>query len=333
MSDSRFTNSEIILTDTFQSRGPQLERINKTLLAFQKNVGFAIKQSGVMEIQRQIGFAVKQSGVTEIQRQIGFAVKQSGVTEIQRQIGFAVKQSGVTEIQRQIGFAIKQSGVMEIQRQIGIAIKQSGLMEIQRQIQERFGHLVDRFDWDEFMDIAEEKERARLDEESNRLRGLLSREYQSINALVLQLQAFFETLKKKSPTLFLILSILVWKPITDSLSDAIRDVTRIIITNADHVTFKDKNILPKTFRKEAAVELRGVEPLFVGAIRIIIKPELELRAQATRQSKVVTTLVLGQKVRFIEKRGDWTQIEAYDAATDTHHSGWVYTRYLAKVEK
>ncbi|MNI22631.1 hypothetical protein D3C73_761890 [compost metagenome] len=50
---------------------------------------------------------------------------------------------------------------------------------------------------------------------------------------------------KKSHTLFLILSLLVWKPITDSLSDAVRDSTRAIITQADNATFGDKNMRPK----------------------------------------------------------------------------------------
>ncbi|WP_260986723.1 MULTISPECIES: hypothetical protein [Paenibacillus] len=39
--------------------------------------------------------------------------------------------------------------------------------------------------------------------------------------------------------------------------------------------------------------------LFMDAIGIIHKPELELRAVATRQSQVVITLAHGQKARFI----------------------------------
>lgn len=199
-------------------------------------------------------------------------------------------------------------------------------------IQSQFITMVDGIDWNALMDVAEEEERARLDEESKSLRGLLFREYQNLNEFVLKFQAFLETLYKKSPILFFALNILIWKPFTDSLSDAVIDGTRTIITQAHHVIF-DEDMRSKTVRKKAAAGLSSVDPLLVNAIRIILKPELELRAKATRQSKVVITLALGQKVRFIETRGDWTQIESYDAATDTFYTGWVYTRYLAKVEK
>lgn len=326
MSDSRVENTEIILNDAIQSSRAQLERINGI---FHKSISFAANQSRMMDIQRQIGLGIKQSGRMDIQRQIDLGIKQSSMMDIQRKFRLGIKQSGRMDIQRQIGLGIRQVGRMDIQRQIGLSIKQSGMMDIQRQIQGMYGLLIDGIDWDAFM----EEGHTRLDEESNRLHGLLSREYQSLNALLLQLQDFFEILNKKSPILFLVLSLFVWKPITDSLSDAIRDVTRTIITEGHNATFGDKNMRSKIVRKEVASELSGVDPLFVDAIRIILKPELELRAKATRQSKVVTTLILGQKVRFIETRGDWTQIESYDAATDTRHSGWVYTRYLARVEK
>lgn len=83
-----------------------------------------------------------------------------------------------------------------------------------------------------------------------------------------------------------------------------------------------------TVKKEilSAVEDRAaLEPF-----RLIIGKSLNVRVNPSAQSPIIGKLHVGQVVRLIEKRKDWSRVVWADDELGTVIQGWVFSRYLGK---
>ncbi|KIV58565.1 hypothetical protein AM501_05360 [Aneurinibacillus migulanus] len=66
--------------------------------------------------------------------------------------------------------------------------------------------------------------------------------------------------------------------------------------------------------------------------RFVNTTELNLREGPTKKSRIMGSLSLGELVRVIKKKNDWTLIEWKSQDEELVIQGWVYTRYLSKFE-
>ncbi|MFJ9502143.1 SH3 domain-containing protein, partial [Brevibacillus centrosporus] len=82
----------------------------------------------------------------------------------------------------------------------------------------------------------------------------------------------------------------------------------------------------KQLNKETSSEI-GVDALFMKGYRFVSIDTLSVYERATRQSKRLSELGLGQVVEILRERKDWVLIE-WKYNEEVTGKGWVYSRYL-----
>lgn len=76
-----------------------------------------------------------------------------------------------------------------------------------------------------------------------------------------------------------------------------------------------------------------LDPLILAHHRFVdVKTILRVRAEAGEKFEIIDTLRRGKIVKLIEKRKAWSLIEYYDADTANMSQGWVYSRYLNRLD-
>jgi len=95
---------------------------------------------------------------------------------------------------------------------------------------------------------------------------------------------------------------------------------------------------PKFSKREIIKKIRGVtQQKFdleqLKNHRIVSANILNVRDKPDHQSRKIDKLSLGQVVKVIEKKRNWTLIEYHYENSDDIFNGWVFTRYLEKIHK
>ncbi|WP_319380060.1 SH3 domain-containing protein [Thiomicrorhabdus sp.] len=64
-----------------------------------------------------------------------------------------------------------------------------------------------------------------------------------------------------------------------------------------------------------------------------VKTVLYVRADAGKKFEVIDTLKRGKIVKLVDKQKAWSLIEYYDSSSEKMIQGWVFSRYLSKLEQ
>jgi hypothetical protein len=92
---------------------------------------------------------------------------------------------------------------------------------------------------------------------------------------------------------------------------------------------------PKFSKREIIKKIRGITQQkfdleLLKNHRVVSANVLNVREKPGHQSKKIDELSLGQVVKVIEKKRNWTLIEYHYENSDDIFNGWVFTRYLKR---
>ena len=93
----------------------------------------------------------------------------------------------------------------------------------------------------------------------------------------------------------------------------------------------NKKAVVKEF-KQKSNELKKIDYAVFNKYRLVTTDCLNVREQNTIKSRVVGKLYFGQVVCIVRKNKNWTLIERYDSETDVYIKGWVFTRYISRLD-
>ncbi|MDQ6422619.1 hypothetical protein RB620_24610 [Paenibacillus sp. LHD-117] len=137
-----------------------------------------------------------------------------------------------------------------------------------------------------------------------------------------------EHMKKKHPILrVIILYVIIWQiqyyftpfmPPQDALKNA--------------VIGRTSNQVVKIVREELKPQ-SDLEMFAFSVTRIVRTNELVVRNRDDHKAMRIAVLRLGQTVRLVDKRKDFSYVQFIDETTKERREGWVYSRYLVKVMK
>ena len=93
-------------------------------------------------------------------------------------------------------------------------------------------------------------------------------------------------------------------------------------------TGTNHSLLIKQIKKE--VQQQPIDPDLFKQFRFVSSPSLNVRSEETKKSRLVGQLYLGDVVKIVNKKKNWTLVEYSDTSGETIIRGWVFTRYLKK---
>ncbi len=97
--------------------------------------------------------------------------------------------------------------------------------------------------------------------------------------------------------------------------------------------FYKNSVPPSILKKEikASVYEYIQDPEMRQRVRFVTANTLNIREGASKKTKTIGRLHLGELVELIKKERNWCYVRRYDKQDETYVEGWAYTRYLAKV--
>ncbi|MDR7091758.1 ABC-type tungstate transport system substrate-binding protein [Cellvibrio fibrivorans] len=111
-------------------------------------------------------------------------------------------------------------------------------------------------------------------------------------------------------------------------------VSSVLNPIADFYVKKElKNNEKRQIEKELRTNVARMEidKSYLSAFKMVSASVLNVRKSATKKSPVLGTLYFGNVVEVIEKHRSWTLISWRDSESGTAIQGWVYSRYLKRL--
>lgn len=98
---------------------------------------------------------------------------------------------------------------------------------------------------------------------------------------------------------------------------------------------KWQGIEPETPKKKIiATASENLIPVILVNHRFVdVKTVLYVRADAGKKFEIIDTLKRGKIVKLLSKEKAWSLIEYYDSDSEKMIQGWVFSRYLHKLER
>jgi len=137
-----------------------------------------------------------------------------------------------------------------------------------------------------------------------------------------------ESFSKKHPIAQFIIFVILLPIIVNWISD---------ISLQDAKSFVDK-INPTTSKQVAISQVQNqfqsqniYDNLAFSFLRVVSSYELTVRNSMGSKSSAIGSLKLGDVVKLLEKKRDWSYIQYFDVSKNRYKEGWVFTRYLNKI--
>jgi len=131
----------------------------------------------------------------------------------------------------------------------------------------------------------------------------------------------------------LIILLIVIPYLVNLASDAVNPIVLKYLAS----TFQTGEEAPGDARSTAKVAANDARDILRGydikRYRVVIGSALHVRSSASRNAEIVDELEAGKIVRLLDKNRYWCHVEYHDLDTDEVRYGWVYGRYLRRLER
>ena len=144
-------------------------------------------------------------------------------------------------------------------------------------------------------------------------------------------QLFLEELANKAKSLKKPIKAIILHILLPYLISIFSTITSPYYSNfLSHTASINRQEVVRKVKKQISITYRYAE---IKRFRFVKVNILNVRRKPTIKSEKIDELYLGQVVRIIQKKRNWSLVEYSDTTTDEVCSGWVFTRYLERFRK
>lgn len=330
-----------------------VEQINSILQEFQKSIDSIKKSGALINFQKQVqsikfqdpfrdirkALAMYQDPFAQFRKNIEALNSQNPLDEFRKNINSALSNQPFIEFQKNLHTLLKTDPLADIRKNINKIIFQTDFTAIQAQI----GALVNN-DSFKYFQINLKKILATSDTYKNIfLTGVPANTFEEAfneittsyfeavsldgekqeDVVVKVVENFSEKAKKFGLSklslefylnllialMFFVYSQQLSQETETRISNQLSDAQELIIERLDNL-----------------IENKNDETYY------IVLRNVNLREAPSNKSTVKTVLYRNQKVRLVQRKSKWIQVEYYDHILGVHLTGWCYKKYLTKMK-